>query len=655
MFAFIAAAAQANLSVILRLGPYVCAEVDYGGFPTRLRDVPSIRFRTTNEAFMKEVEVWVSLIADTLRAKSLLASQGGPVILVQLENEYSMVSHQYGDEGLAYLQWMADLQRRLNFGVPAIMCYGAADGVVETINAFYAHEHIDAHRAAHGDQPPVWTECWTGWYDVWGAPHHSRPTADLLYAVARFFAAGGAGVNYYMWMGGTNIGRSTMYLQVTSYDYDAPIDEFYQHTTKSRRLARLHRVLNRVFEKAFQRQRDEDATPDDGVFVWGDTAFICNDTNVPRDDMKLPHGTRYERTVSAKSVHIVDLGSNELLFDTTDTPIEDVRRREYRNLQAASTDWSVVVEPVPTADTVVEIAEKAGKARALVKGEAGEELLSLTKGSSDYGFYTTRFEVGEGIAQVEFEAGDYAHVFVNGARVGGSAEPLWEDRWCNRWNKYENGGPGRKVNIEIEGLNGGVIDVCIMIASLGLVKGDWQLGEQNMLDEKKGLLSEVVIRGDGWSGVRCERWFSMGKLQGEVTELCKTVGVKATGASGSVERGWPAWHGCEIHVKDMSQAWVLDLKGIGKGMLYVNGVLLGRFWDVAGTRPRNGFLKDSPIVQLDSDGEPTQRYYHVPSWVAEKNSLEDGGDVCLHIVLFIEGGNLPRGPLRLLEAHTVYE
>jgi beta-galactosidase len=243
LFAFLQAAHNEGLFVILRIGPYVCAEASYGGFPFALRDVPGMRFRTLNAPFQREVARWVRFVATELHARKLMAPEGGPVILVQLENEYQMVAGAYGDEGHKYLQWCADLQHELDLGVPTIMCYGAAEGTVETINSFYGHELVEGLRKSFPNQPPVWTECWTGWYDVWGAPHHRRPTEDLCAAVARFCAVGGAGINYYMWLGGTNFGRTPMYLQATTYDYDAPVDEFYLETTKFCRLRELHRIL----------------------------------------------------------------------------------------------------------------------------------------------------------------------------------------------------------------------------------------------------------------------------------------------------------------------------------------------------------------------------------------------------------------------------
>lgn len=660
VFAFIAAAAEAGLHVILRLGPYVCAEVNYGGFPTRLRDVPNMRFRTVNEPFLKEVESWIMHVADGLLGRKLLASQGGPVILFQLENEYSMVSHKYGETGVRYLQWMADLQKKLSFNVPAIMCYGAADGVVETINAFYAHEHIAGLRSSHPDQPPVWTECWTGWYDVWGAPHHSRPVPDLLYAVARFFAASGAGVNYYMWMGGTNYGRETMYLQVTSYDYDAPVDEFYNHTTKSRRLSQLHKVIAKSFSPTFHEKRTEDPSFVDGVYLWDATAFFCNDGNTPRNDFRLK-GQSYPRTVAAKSVHIVDVESGELLFDTAEISAEDVVERTLEPVEVKCTPWVSEIEPLISCTSVEDVVERGRLARPRVKDQLPSELVTLTKGSSDYAFYTAEFFIGRGSSILEMDVGDFASVFVDGEYVGGTTEPLWEDRWPNRWNQYDDGFPGTSLKVGVPAFSKECVDVCIMVSSLGMVKGDWQLGERNMLEEKKGLLSDVTIKGtDGsWEAERRSAWHSVGKLHGEVLEwgrkLAVTSGVSNAGSATTSEPlgkpNMPVWYGTTLEVGTRSDCWVLDLKDFGKGMLYVNGILLGRFWDILGTRSRNGFLDNSPILQVGDRKEPSQRYYHIPEWVVGNGAAGLDGTTSLHIVLFVERGPVPQAPIPLLKVN----
>lgn len=625
LFAFLSAAHHNNLYVILRIGPYVCAEASYGGLPFRLRDIPGINFRTRNVAFQKEVDSWVRYLAAQLHQRKLLASEGGPVILVQLENEYSMVSDAYGDAGAAYLQWMADLQRELSFGVPGIMCYGAADGVVETINAFYAHEALGEQRERHADQPPVWTECWTGWYDVWGAPHHVRAAEDLAYAVARFFASGGAGVNYYMWMGGTNFGRACMYLQKSSYDYDAPVDEFYQMTTKGKHLGRLHSVLLKRFAEEFHKNREVEPVEEGGVFCWGETVFVCNDGEGILRDVRIGNERTYNNDIRPRSVHIIDV-QGELLFDTSQVHKDDIVRTACTRVETKIVDgWRMVAERVPRPGNVKEIAQ----GRVVAVGDEPAEQLGLTRDKSDYCFYTARYvrcgDVKDKV-RVEFEAGDFAQVFFDGKVVGKSRTPLWEDRWSNRWNHYKSGAePGWRNDIMVEVEGKEAMDVSVLVAALGLVKGDWQLEEgKNMLDERKGLLSDVWVEGYERLGV----WNAVAGLEGEVKKFWEGF------EEGEVEE--MGWYRCVIKVKEMATNWVVDLGECDKGMIYVNEQFLGRFWLVGGVRPRNGFLNGSPVRQVGT-GEPSQRFYHVPGWMGRE--VDDG--VELAFTLFAEMGTRP--------------
>lgn len=687
-----------------------------------LRDVPNMQFRTWNEPFMNAMEKWVRYIARQLHERKLLAPKGGPVILIQLENEYKMVSDAYGTDGHKYLQWVADLQKELCFGVPSIMCYGAAEGVLETINAFYAHEHVEEHRELHPDQPPIWTECWTGWYDVFGAPHHRRPAQDLLYAVARFVACGGAGINYYMWHGGTNFGRVGMYLQATSYDYDAPVDEFGFETAKMQALKRFHAAVKSCWGAASERVSK-------GVWKRGNRLFICNDTDDYTDDFVLPDGNYYDE-LHPKSVEVVDADSLELLFGTMDVR-EYAVKRERVELDVDMSEWRHVHERVPSLDG------DFGK-RACVTAANPVDLLSLTKNESDYAFYLARYKSscsGTQKLKVTFEAADVAYVYMDGVRMAASMQPPWEDRWPNKWNEYPDGFRGTKHEFALDFDIGAEVEVCVMCVSMGMIKGDWQLRPgMNMLDERKGLLSDLEITSSGTVLKRCTEWRCVGGLEGETTlpmqipelwqcdnvaegdavpglhacridaekvsmswpaesqcdKVTRAVGLpgwqgcrvdaekvsiswpgqqqgdKLAGGDGvpglrgcqidaekvsvswpvqrrdeKVTDGVPGWYGCRIDAKKVSMSWVLDMTMMGKGMLWVNGVCIGRFWDVVCTRRRNGFLKGSPIVQ-DEGERMTQSFYHVPSWV-----VDEGDDAVLQVVAFVESGSV--GKIRLLE------
>lgn len=696
LFGFLRAAHAAGLYVILRIGPYVCAEVSYGGFPFALRDVPGMRFRTLNKPFQDAVAQWMRRVATELHSQHLLAPAGGPVMLVQLENEYQMIAGAYGDEGARYLQWCSDLQHELNFGVPTIMCFGSAEGAVETINSFYAHELVGELRKNRPNQPAVWTECWTGWYDVWGAPHHRRPIEDLAYSVARFFAAGGGGNNYYMWMGGTNFGRTPMYLQATSYDYDAPIDEFYLPTTKSNHLSALHSVLLDHYAPLLFEVGDKAAAGDtsslslpapvdlgDGAkaYTWSkNLVFICNDHKTQASaELTLPAVGYRIASVPPCSVRIVDPESQVVLYDTSIIDPQHVvsRERQLAQLRGRSsvlTQWTSRTEPLPIDH------EKSGHTGSLVSdpprrfevGDPPPEQLRVTSDLSDYCFYSATYMWASADARasalergvvLSMEACDFVYIYINGAFCGMSQEPLWEDRKNNTWNK-QSGMPGflHKIQCDIprDALStSDEFTITLLSCSLGLVKGDWQLGDgasANMLEEKKGILSEVSIicpesKREGFdpscenaeAASRKSQWTAVAGLYGEVSRwatdgfqshsfgdakldsLCASEKWRGT--------GHPVWHEIVVEPLEVKTSWVLDLGGMSKGLLWVNGVLLGRYWNVAGTRPRNGFLDDAPIIQ-DEQGPATQRYYHVPPWVASSEE----GKANLRITLFDERG-----------------
>ncbi len=128
---FLSLCRERGLRVLLRMGPYCCAEWNYGGYPPYLRDEPGITIRTWNRPYLDRVEKYCRhLVAEFL---PYLATCGGPVVLVQVENEYANVAKRYGEEGQRYLTWLAELVKSLGVDVPLIMCEGGAEGTVETV------------------------------------------------------------------------------------------------------------------------------------------------------------------------------------------------------------------------------------------------------------------------------------------------------------------------------------------------------------------------------------------------------------------------------------------------------------------------------------------------------------------------------------------
>ncbi|MBA0696320.1 hypothetical protein Goari_002878, partial [Gossypium aridum] len=214
-----------GLYFLLRIGPYVCAEWNFGGFPVWLRDIPGIEFRTDNEPFKREMQRFVTKIVDLMREEKLFSWQGGPIILLQIENEYGNMEGSYGQKGKDYVRWAANMALALGAGVPWVMCKqtDAPGDIIDTCNNYYC----DGYKPNSPNKPIIWTENWDGWYTSWGGRLPHRPVEDLAFAVARFFQRGGSLMNYYMYFGGTNFGRTSGGpFYITSYDYDAPIDEY---------------------------------------------------------------------------------------------------------------------------------------------------------------------------------------------------------------------------------------------------------------------------------------------------------------------------------------------------------------------------------------------------------------------------------------------
>ncbi|KAL0012698.1 hypothetical protein SO802_007806 [Lithocarpus litseifolius] len=173
----------------------------------------------------KEMKLFLAKIVGLMKDENLFASQGGPIILAQVENEYGNVEGSYGVGGELYVKWAAETAVNLNMTVPWVMCaqHDAPDPIINTCNGFYCVWFSPNSPS----KPKMWTENYNGCVLAFGNAIPYRPVEDLAFAVAWFFETGGTFQNYYMYFGGTNFGRMAGGpLVATSYDYDAPIDEY---------------------------------------------------------------------------------------------------------------------------------------------------------------------------------------------------------------------------------------------------------------------------------------------------------------------------------------------------------------------------------------------------------------------------------------------
>ncbi|NUT25609.1 MAG: beta-galactosidase [Streptomyces sp.] len=244
---FLDAAREAGLWAIVRPGPYICAEWENGGLPSWLTAEVGAHARTRDKRYLGHVANWFGRLLPEIVPRQI--DRGGPVIMVQVENEYGS----YGSDA-GYLRRLAALLRELGVTVPLFTSDGPEDhmlsggslpGVLATVtfgsHARVAFETLRRHRP---EGPLMCMEFWCGWFDHWDGEHVVRDTADATAALREILECG-ASVNLYMAHGGTsfagwagaNRGGGALHdgplePDVTSYDYDAPIDEYGRPTRK---------------------------------------------------------------------------------------------------------------------------------------------------------------------------------------------------------------------------------------------------------------------------------------------------------------------------------------------------------------------------------------------------------------------------------------
>ncbi|WOK98605.1 beta-galactosidase 8 isoform X2 [Canna indica] len=239
-------AQELGFLVMLRAGPYICAEWDLGGFPAWLLAIePPLELRSSDMAFLHYVERWWSILFPKISA--LLYENGGPIIMVQVENEFGS----YGDDK-AYLHYLVDVARKhLGHGIILYTTDGgsrdtlnkgtiAGEGVYSAVDFSTGEDpwpifKLQKEYNAPGQSPPLSAEFYTGWLTHWGEQIAETDANYTASSLEKILSRNGSAV-LYMAHGGTNFGfysgantgqnESDYKADLTSYDYDAPIKEF---------------------------------------------------------------------------------------------------------------------------------------------------------------------------------------------------------------------------------------------------------------------------------------------------------------------------------------------------------------------------------------------------------------------------------------------
>lgn len=462
--AYLKAAQEEGLFVLLRPGPYVCAEWDLGGLPSWLLADEQMKIRSRDPKFLAAAERYIEKIGEI--AAPMQVAKGGPILMVQVENEYGSYGddHEYtgsimkmlrgaGFDGLLYTADGSEAKTLAGGplpGIPAVINFGASDDPEKQFANF---------AKFRTGVPKMVGEFWTGWFDHWGEKHHKTDPAleakNLEWLLSR-----GIGVNLYMVHGGTSWGPmagANLYDRyepdISSYDYDAPIDEAGRLTPK-------FYALREVFKK------------------------------------HLPAGETIPDPPAA-------------------LPVVEIPKLKF---ERSSPIARLLSKPVP--------------------GDLPRSMESL---GQDYGMVLYRHAVNKAVkGTLELnEARDYALVMQKGNLLG-----ILDRR------KKET-----KLEVSLEA--GAPLE--ILVDAMGRVNFG-----PHLVDDRKGIVGTVKLNGEELKG-----WDMFGLPLSALSKL-KFKSQPATG---------PAFYRANFDMKPLGDTF-LDLRGWGKGYVWVNGHNLGRYWGV---------------------------------------------------------------------------
>ncbi|WP_027586982.1 beta-galactosidase [Acidipropionibacterium thoenii] len=523
--AFLETVAAEGMHAIVRPGPYICAEWNNGGLPGWLFADGRAGVRHDEPVFMAEVERYLRRVGEVIAPHQI--DRGGPVILVQVENEYGSFS-----ADPSYLSKLVQITRDAGITVPLTSVDGAEDdmqanGSVPGLHrtASFGSRSLEAMETLRRHQPtgPLMAmEYWNGWFDHWGVPHHATDAAAAAADLDDLLSTG-ASVNLYMFCGGTNfaLGNGANWDDgyrptVTSYDYNAPLDEAGRP----------------------------------GAKYWAFREVIGRYAEEPQPAAEPPHGQ------SPTAPALTDRFSQE-----TDL-IESVE---------ATADWAVP-DQLPTMDQM-------GQFR---------------------GFALYRTRVGlEAPAELSFaEVRDRAVVFAGGVPIGVLS---------------------RQDEVTSVTLPAGHYDLALLVEDQGRINYAARIGEP------KGLIGPALLRPaeTGESGETAESGDEPAvDTDSPLGTPPVSEGLDDAGRSDDptatepVElTGWrylpvppnlsrlastrPAHHGRPVLRRGTlscptSQDLFLDTEGWGKGLVWFNGVCLGRFWDRG---PQRTLYVPAPLVR----------------------------------------------------------
>lgn len=628
---FLKEAADAGMLVTLRLGPYVCAEWTNGGLPAWLHTLTNLSVRDDNAVWEQQMSQFLLVVAKLV--EPYLARNGGPIALVQIENEYGNIESAYPHHA-AYVKWAADFAvSTLNFGIPVIMCQqdDAPDIVIATCNGFYCDNWISGHAHTHPTQPHMWTENWPGWFQAWGEPRPHRPAEDVSFSVLRWVSRGGTHFNYYMWQGGTTFARwAGGPYDITSYDYDAPLNEYgLPNQPKYSHLSRLHELLVQYSPlllgvDSIPSSQSLATNLDAIVYTYNGESVIFL-SNIDASKSGTVQFQSHTYVVPAWSVLVVDGATMNVVYNSADTTASmlaqhqsDRRHHHHARIgeeQSSASSYSPVSVEWLSEPTSLRSDDP------ILSSTSPLEHVTTVLDRSDFLLYQTTVPISSSQAQKGYvtlsltQVFDYVYVFWNGEEAG-SARSVGSSA----------------ATFKLSVTKSGDYSLSLFVLTAGLTNYG-----ANYFDTKRGLLGDVIVDGSKFTN---QGWQQQIGLRGEEQQYYNTEIQHAWQPQSTlpVSRSF-TWYAVNFGAVDPGVQnrtnWALDIhNAVGKGSAWCNGHAVGRYWNIIGTGScapcdyRGAYSSNNCRTNC---GEETQRYYHVPrSWLRA-----DADNIC---VLFEEQG-----------------
>ncbi|CAL9207658.1 unnamed protein product [Musa hybrid cultivar] len=543
------------------------------------------------------MQKYVTKIVDMMKSERLFASQGGPIIITQIENEYENVEAAFAERGPSYVRWAASMAVGLGTGVPWMMCKqsDAPDPVINTCNGMKCGETFLGPNSPK--KPSLWTENWTQRYQVYGEDPRPRSAEDIAFAVALFIAKkNGSFVNYYMYHGGTNFGKSASSYVTTSYYDQAPLDEYgliwlptWGH------LRELHAVIKLCQE----------------ALLWG--RYTCYSLAKLQEAhlFRTNSGKCAAFLVNYDKSLVANLHFLDAIYELPAKSISilpDCKKTAFNTAKVSARYGERIAEPVQYLnrsqqwEASAEESNIAGKASLVAKGLL--EQMSTTKDVTDYLWYTTSYNHSRQDGQITLHVDSLAHVlhvFVNDELLGTV--------------HGKNDGELPVFDKPIP-LKGGQNNISLLSVMVGLPDSG------AYLEKRFAGIQHVRIQGTGnlSRDLTHELWRYQVGLRGEKVLIYTEEGSKQAVWNPVVSfANKPLiWYKTRFDAPRGTDPVALDLTNMGKGEVWINGESIGRYWA--------SFKAPS--------GKPSQSLYHVPrSFLNPSNNL---------LVLFEEMGGDPR-------------